>query len=258
MTQMLELAIQVAKEAGALLRDYAGRTLNVSHKSSSIDLVTEVDFLSERLIVERISTHYPKHQILAEESGATAVASEYRWLIDPLDGTTNYAHGYPFFCVAIALEYRGEIILGVVYDPNRDELFVAERGGGATCNGRPIHVSKTVRLSDSLLATGFPYDVRRRPGASLDYFGRFVRSAQAIRRDGSAALDLCYLACGRFDGFWEQGLAPWDMAAGSLVVEEAGGRVTTFEGGLFSIYTPEMLATNGLIHQEMMEVLTAP
>lgn len=255
MTRMRELAIQVAREAGALLRDYAGRTITVSQKSSAIDLVTEVDLLSERLIVERISAHYPKHQILAEESGQTAVASDHRWLIDPLDGTTNYAHGYPFYCVAIALEYKGEIILGVVYDPNRDELFVAERGAGATCNGRPIHVSKTARLTDSLLATGFPYDVRRRPTTSLDYFGRFVTSAQAIRRDGSAALDLCYLACGRFDGFWEQGLAPWDMAAGFLIVEEAGGCVTTFDGGPFTIYKPEMLATNGLIHQEMMEVL---
>ncbi|HXF06587.1 MAG TPA: inositol monophosphatase family protein [Blastocatellia bacterium] len=255
MTQMRELAIQVAREAGALLRDYAGRTIAVSQKSSAIDLVTEVDLLSERLIVERISTHYPKHQILAEESGQTAVASDYRWLIDPLDGTTNYAHGYPFYCVAIALEYKGEIILGVVYDPNRDELFVAERGAGATCNGRPIRVSRTARLTESLLATGFPYDVRRRPTTSLDYFGRFVLTAQAIRRDGSAALDLCYLACGRFDGFWEQGLAPWDMAAGFLIVEEAGGRVTTFDGGPFTIYKPEMLATNGLIHQEMMEVL---
>jgi len=252
----LDFAIQTAKEAGSLLRDHFGRELDVSHKSSSIDLVTEVDLLSEEFIKEKIATYYPRHQILAEESGHKETTSEYRWLIDPLDGTTNYAHGYPFFCVTLALEYRGEIVLGVAYDPIRGELFVAERGSGALLNSRPIRMSRTEKLAESLLATGFPYYVRARPDESLRYFARFVSTAQAIRRDGSAVLDLCYLACGRLDGFWELGLKPWDMAAGALMVEEAGGRVTKFNGRRFNIYEPEILATNGLIHDEMIAILT--
>ncbi len=255
-SKVLEFAVETAREAGALLRDHFGRTVDVSYKSSTIDLVTEVDLLSERLITERIAAHYPRHAILAEEGGHQAGASEYRWLIDPLDGTTNYAHGYPFFCVTLALEYRGEIILGVAYDPLREELFVAERGAGATLNGRPIRVSRTDVLAKGLLATGFPYDIRSRPEESLDYFARFVKTAQAIRRDGSAVLDLCYLACGRFDGFWELGLKPWDMAAGALMVEEAGGRVTRFDGSRFRLFEPEILASNGLIHEEMIAILT--
>ncbi|MEO0250214.1 MAG: inositol monophosphatase family protein [candidate division WOR-3 bacterium] len=251
----LDFAVETAKEAGNLLRDHFGRELGVAHKSSSTDLVTDVDLLSEEFITEKIATYYPRHQILAEESGHKETTSEYRWLIDPLDGTTNYAHGYPFFCVALALEYRGEIVLGVAYDPLRDELFVAERGSGALLNGRPIQMSRTEKLAESLLATGFPYYVKARPDESLEYFARFVSTAQAIRRDGSAVLDLCYLACGRFDGFWELGLKPWDMAAGALMVEEAGGRVSKFDGRRFNIYEPEMLATNGLIHDEMIAIL---
>lgn len=254
-SSVLDFAVETAREAGALLRDHFGRAVDVRYKSSSIDLVTEVDLLSEALIRERIAAHYPRHEILAEESGRHAGASEYCWLIDPLDGTTNYAHGYPFFCVTLALEYRGEIVLGVAYDPLREELFVAERGAGATLNGRPIRVSQTDALARGLLATGFPYDIRSRPEESLDYFARFVRTAQAIRRDGSAVLDLCYLACGRFDGFWELGLKPWDMAAGTLMVQEAGGRVTRLDGGPFHLYEPQILASNGLIHEEMIAVL---
>jgi myo-inositol-1(or 4)-monophosphatase len=254
---MLDFAIQTATEAGKLVRDNFGRAIDVAYKSSSIDLVTEVDLLSEGFIKERISTYYPKHQILAEESGLKETASAYRWLIDPLDGTSNYAHGYPFFCVSVALEHQGEVVLGVAYDPIREELFTAERGNGATLNGRTVAISRTEKLADSLLATGFPYDVRMRPEESLDYFGRFVHTAQAIRRDGSAVLDLCYLACGRFDGFWELGLKPWDVATGRLMIEEAGGRVTKFDGSRFSVYEPEMLATNGRIHDEMITVLTA-
>ncbi|MCS7157088.1 MAG: inositol monophosphatase [Blastocatellia bacterium] len=254
-SSMLDFAVETAREAGALLRDHFGRTVDVNYKSSPIDLVTEVDLLSESLIKERIAAHYPRHAILAEESGHQGGTSEYRWLIDPLDGTTNYAHGYPFFCVALALEYQGEIVLGVVYDPLREELFVAERGAGATLNGRPIRVSRTETLAQGLLATGFPYTIRSRPDESLAYFARFVKTAQAIRRDGSAVLDLCYLACGRFDGFWELGLKPWDMAAGALMVEEAGGRVTRFDGSPFRLYEPEILASNGRIHDEMIAVL---
>ncbi len=252
---LLDFAVETAREAGALLRDHFGRAVDVSYKSSPIDLVTEADLLSEALIKERIATRYPRHAILAEESGHQEGVSEYRWLIDPLDGTTNYAHGYPFFCVTLALEYRGEIVLGVAYDPLREELFVAERGAGATLNGRPIRVSRTEALAKGLLATGFPYTIRSRPDESLTYFARFVKTAQAIRRDGSAVLDLCYLACGRFDGFWELGLKPWDMAAGALMVEEAGGRVTRFDGSPFRLFEPEILASNGLIHEEMIAVL---
>mgnify|MGYP000477654363 FL=1 len=255
-SSLLDFAVETAREAGALLRDHFGRTVDVGYKSSPIDLVTEADLLSESFITKRIAAHYPRHAILAEESGHQAGDSEYRWLIDPLDGTTNYAHGYPFFCVTLALEYRGEIVLGVAYDPLREELFVAERGAGATLNGRPIHVSRTETLAKGLLATGFPYTIRSQPDESLAYFGRFVKTAQAIRRDGSAVLDLCYLACGRFDGFWELGLKPWDMAAGALMVEEAGGRVTRFDGSRFRLYEPEILASNGLIHDEMIAVLT--
>lgn len=251
----LEFAVQLAQEAGRLLRDHFGRATSVSHKSTTLDLVTDVDLLSEQYIKEKIAAHYPKHQILAEESGHQQADSEYRWLVDPLDGTTNYAHGYPCFAVSLALEQSGEIILGVVYDPIHDELFAAERGHGATLNGRPIHVSGITRLSDSLLVTGFPYDVRSNP-ISIELFARFMNRAQAVRRDGSAALDMCYVACGRFDGFWELGLKPWDTAAGYLIIEEAGGRVSKFDGRPLNIYEPEVLASNGLIHGEMMNVLT--
>lgn len=252
---MMEFAVQVAREAGSILRQHLGRVSDIAHKSSQLDLVTEVDVLSEQHIKERIAAHYPRHDILAEESGYQKAESEYRWLVDPLDGTTNYAHGYPFFAVCLAVEHEGEIILGVVYDPIREELFAAEKDGGATLNGRPIRVSRVSRLVDSLLVTGFPYNVRSDP-RSIEYFFRFMNRAQAIRRDGSAALDMCYVACGRFDGFWEMGLNPWDMAAGQLIIEEAGGRVTKFDGRRFNVYEPEVLASNGLIHEEMSAVLT--
>jgi myo-inositol-1(or 4)-monophosphatase len=251
---MFDFAIQLAREAGQLLRDHFGRVTEITHKSTTLDLVTEVDVLSEQYIKEKISTHYPKHQILAEESGYQEAESEYRWLIDPLDGTTNYAHGYPCFAVSIALEQSGEILLGVVYDPVHGELFAAERGGGATLNGRPIHVSPIAQLNDGLLVTGFPYNVRTNP-INLEYFARFMNKAQAVRRDGSAALDMCSIACGRFDGFWELGLKPWDMAAGKVIIEEAGGRVSRFDGGPVNIYEPEVLASNGLLHEQMRAVL---
>lgn len=251
---MLNFAIRVAQEAGRLLRDRVGTKIDVSHKGA-INIVTDVDIASERLIREAIATHYPRHQVLAEEGGLAESLSEYRWVIDPLDGTTNYAHGYPVFCVSIALEYQGETILGVVYDPMREELFAAERGGGATLNHRPIHVSSTDSLMQSMLSTGFPYDIRTSTLTNLDHWANFAMNAQALRRDGAAAIDLCYVACGRFDGFWELNLSPWDMAAGALIVTEAGGRVTDFSGGDFSIYKPEIIANNGLIHNRMVEVI---
>ncbi len=251
---MLDFAIRVAQEAGALLRDRLNTNFNISHKGA-IDLVTEVDIASETLIRERIATHFPRHQVLAEESGFTDNASDYRWIVDPLDGTTNYAHGYPVFNVSIALEYQGETIAGVVYDPMRDELFAAEKGGGAMLNKKTIRVSQTSQLINSMLSTGFPYDIKTASLTNLDHWTNFAMNTQALRRDGAAALDLCYVACGRYDGFWELNLSAWDTAAGVLIVEEAGGRVTNFSSNKFSNYMPETVASNSLIHDQMIEVI---
>ena len=256
---MLNFAIQTARDAGSILADRMGRALQVSNKGD-IDLVTEADLASEKLIIERIKSHYPRHAILAEESGATEVIypvkgeTEWRWIVDPLDGTTNYAHGYPCFCVSIALERAGSIEIGVIYDPTRDEVFAAERGQGATLNDRRIQVSTVDDLNAAMLCTGFPYNVRERPDFARD-FAKFTMQAQAVRRDGSAAIDLAYLACGRFDGFWEDGLNAWDIAAGVILIKEAGGRTTDFHGEPLDIFTPKVLASNGLIHEKMMRVL---
>jgi len=252
---LLNFAIQTAREAGHILTERMGRA-RVSNKGV-IDLVTEADLAAESFIIERIQTHYPRHAVLAEESGATHTVergSEWKWIVDPLDGTTNYAHGYPCFCVSIAVERAGEVVVGVIYDPVRDETFAAERGEGATLNGRRIRVSDVDELNRAMLCTGFPYNVRE-SGDFARHFTNFIMTAQAVRRDGSAALDLAYVACGRFDGFWEEGLRPWDVAAGVLLVEEAGGRVSRYDGQPFDIYTPPILASNGLIHEEMMRVL---
>lgn len=251
---MLELAIRAAREAGELLRANIGRDFEV-RKKGPIDLVTDVDIASERLIKGLIATHYPRHAVLGEETGVSGPEAEYMWIVDPLDGTTNYAHGYPCFCVSIAVERRGEMVLGVIYDPTRDELFVAERGAGATLNSRRIRVSDTAPLKQSLLVTGFPYNITARQFTNLEHFKNFSVYAQAVRRDGSAALDLCYVACGRFDGFWELALSAWDTAAGTLIAAEAGGRVTAFEGRPFDVRRPEVVASNGLIHDEMLAVL---
>ena len=254
---MLNFAIQTAREAGQILADKFGRALQVSNKGD-IDLVTEADLAAERLIVERIRSYHPRHAILTEESGdvkeAGGADAAHKWIIDPLDGTTNYAHGYPVFCVSIALEHEGRIVLGVVYDPTRDELFAAERGEGATLNGRSIRVSETDELNRALICTGFPYDVRER-GDFVQHFRRFIMRAQSVRRDGAAALDLACVAAGRFEGFYEEGLRPWDVAAGVLLVEEAGGRVTHYDGSPFNIYATHITASNGLVHDEMLRVL---
>ncbi len=257
---MLDFAIQTARDAGRLLAERFGRSLQISNKSE-LDLVTESDLASERLIIDRLKSHYPRHAILAEESGASEPAdrdkqSEWLWIIDPLDGTTNYAHGYPCYCVSIGLAHNGRLEIGVVYDPMRDEVFSAERGQGASLNGRRIRVSPTPTLKSALLCTGFPYDVRER-NEFARHFANFIMNAQGVRRDGAAALDLAYVAAGRFDGFWEEGLKPWDVAAGVLIVEEAGGRVSNYEGAPINIYTPPIVASNGLIHAEMMRVLSA-
>lgn len=252
---MLNFAIETAQQAGQLLLEKFGRKINVSMKGN-INLVTEADLASEKLIIERIKSHYPKHSILAEESGHAVIdgESEWKWIIDPLDGTTNYAHGYPCFCVTLALEHKGEVVIGVTFDPTRNEIFAAERGQGASLNGRKIRVSDTEKLSDALLVTGFPYDFAQRENFAR-HITNFLLASRGVRRDGSAAIDLAYVACGRFDGFWEEGLNPWDVAAGVLMIEEAGGQVSYYDGSKFSIYTPPICASNGLIHNEMLGVL---
>jgi myo-inositol-1(or 4)-monophosphatase len=254
----LPIAVEAARSAGKLLREALGGTRRISYKGGySTNLVTEMDRRSEALIVERLRQAFPDHAILGEEGGARAGQSEYRWLIDPLDGTTNYAHGLPVFSVSIALERAGQMQLGVAYDPNLDELFVARRGGGATLNGEPIRVSDTAVLDESLLATGFPYDIRTTADNNLPEYAALALRSRAVRRLGSAVLDLCSVACGRFDGFWELALGPWDMAAGGLMVLEAGGRLTNVRGGSWSVDGPGALASNGRIHESILEVLEA-
>jgi len=262
MGEFRSIAIRAALKAGDILREHSGKVKEIEFKDE-VNLVTEVDRLSEDSIIQTITSEFPDHRILTEEAGVKESESKYTWVIDPLDGTTNYAHDFPIYCVSIALQKEQQIILGVVYNPNLDELFVAEKGKGAFLyigrefdkTKRTISVSQTSELSKSLLATGFPYDIRTSEINNLDHFTNFYKRAQAIRRAGSAALDLCYLAMGRFDGFWELKLSPWDTAAGSLLVTEAGGNVTDFSGGPFDIRLKEILASNGRIHQQMMDIL---
>lgn len=253
---MLNFAIETAREAGNILLENFGKHIAI-RKKGDIDLVTEADLASEKFIVEKIKTHHPRHSILAEESGKTIKSGDggYKWIIDPLDGTTNFAHGYPCFCVTIALEHDGEIVVGVTYDPTRDEMFSAEKGRGASLNNKRIEVSDKDKLGDSLVVTGFPYDIASREGFT-EFFAKMLLSTRAVRRDGSAAIDLAYVACGRFDGFWEEGLNPWDIAAGVLLIKEAGGRVTDYEDAELDIYQPPICATNGKIHGEMLTVLS--
>ena len=256
----LEREFRFAKEtaaaAGKILLAGLKRKRTVTFKGR-VDLVTEVDLRSERFITARIARTFPGHTILAEEGGETERGSSYRWIIDPLDGTTNYAHGYPAFCVSIGLEVEGEMALGAVYDPIRDELFYAAAGRGAFLNRKRIQVSSEIMLSHSLLATGFPYDIAESRIDNLDNFARMYKRACGIRRGGSAALDLCYLACGRLDGFWELKLHSWDTAAGLVLVREAGGYATDFRGRTFSIYDGRILASNGRIHSQMQRVLNS-
>lgn len=253
MKDFLKLASGAARQAGKVLKEGLGKRRRIEYKGE-INLVTVIDRRAEKVIVKLIRASYPEHAILAEEGEGKKGRTGYKWIIDPLDGTTNYAHGYPCFCSSIALERDGEVILGVVYDPLRDELFSAEKGKGTYLNGKRISVSSTGKLIRSFLATGFNYDIKR-DQRNLKHFRNFILRSQAVRRDGSAALDLCYLGAGRFDGFWELKLSPWDVAAGALIVEEAGGRVTDFRGREFSIYSREILASNGRIHQAMVRVL---
>jgi len=248
------IAIRAVEESGAIQREWLGKEKKIEFKGE-INLVTEVDKICESRIIEIINKAFPEHNILTEETPMPEGSSPYRWIIDPLDGTTNYAHGYPRFCTSIALELEGEICLGAIYDPLLDELFTAHKGQGAFLNGERIAVSTTERLTNALICTGFPYDLRESPVNNVNHFNNFIMEARAVRRDGSAALDLCYVAMGRFDGFWELKLYAWDVAAGKLIVEEAGGVVTDFGGGPLDIYGQEILASNGLIHEEMIGVL---
>lgn len=254
---MLNVAVEAALEAGKFLKYNVGKIKNIEKKQGEdTNLVTEIDKHSEALIIEKIHRHFPSHAILGEESGAHEIVSDYKWIIDPLDGTTNYTHGLPVFCVTIGIEHHGEIIAGVTYDPNSDELFTAEKGRGAYMNNKRLKVSERKTLIDSLLVTGFPYNVKENPENVLQHFVNFLPVAQGVRRLGSAALDLAYVACGRLDGYWEVILNPWDKAAGILLVQEAGGKVTNFSGNDHdTIYTRNTLASNGLIHNAMMEIL---
>ncbi len=255
MSEFLPVALDAARSAGKLLREALGGPRRIDYKGHPTNLVTEMDRRAEALIVERIRAAFPDHAILGEEGGAHAGDSEYRWLIDPLDGTTNYAHGVPIFSVSVALERAGQVELGVAYDPTREECFVARRGAGATLNGEPLRVSATTALGESLLVTGFPYDIRTTTETNLPEYRALSLRSRAVRRLGSAVLDLCYVAAGRFDGFWELRLGPWDMAAGGLIVSEAGGRITNVRGGPWHLDGPGVLATNGLVHDAVLATL---
>jgi myo-inositol-1(or 4)-monophosphatase len=251
-----DCAIRVAREAGALLQCFRRGSFEIGFKGK-VDLVTEADQASERLITESILSAFPRDGILAEEGTVRGSESGMSWIIDPLDGTTNFSHGFPVYSVSIGLQQEGVMIFGAVYDPTRDEMFLTSREGRPSLNGSPIEVSKTDSLERSLLVTGFPYDVRTSVRNNLDYFSRFTLEAQAVRRTGSAALDLCYVASGRFDGFWELKLHPWDTAAGWLIVSQAGGCVTDLEGNPFNLESDAILASNGLIHQAMIDTIRA-
>ena len=244
--------MEAAEAAGEILRSGFGREQAVRYKGE-VDLVTEVDERAEEKIGGILREAFPDYGILAEEGGATAGGGEYRWIVDPIDGTVNFAHGLPAFCVSIALERAGEIVLGVVHDPIAEEVFVAERGGGATLNGRSIRVSGTDELIRALVATGFPYDRDTMP-AALDLFGRFAVLTQGVRRIGSAALDVCYVAAGRLDGYYERGVKPWDIAAGVLILEEAGGKATGFRGEGLDLEGLEIVASNTALHPSIVDV----
>lgn len=253
---MLISTLQDAARAGAaeILKYFNGQ-FKISNKEGVNNLVTEADHAAEKAIMAVIRKTYPDHFILSEEAGELSQQSDYKWIIDPIDGTINFAHGIPINCVSVAVEYKGEVIMGAVYNPHLDEFFMAEKGKGATLNGNPISVSHKEKAIHACLVTGFPYTYINMPNGPLEVFDRFIRKGVPVRRLGSAAIDLCWVACGRFDGFYEHKLEAWDSAAGFLIVEEAGGRVTDFDGNPYSPYQHRILATNGRIHDEMLDVI---
>jgi myo-inositol-1(or 4)-monophosphatase len=256
-SNLKNVMFEAADQAAEILVNNFGKNFEIGRKKDYNDLVTEIDRQSEKKIIEVIHQHYPEHNILGEEGGDNKKKSDYRWIIDPIDGTINFTHKLPLFCISIALEIKGVISIGLVQAPLTGEKFWAEIGGGAFLNGKRIHVSSTENLADALLVTGFPYGARHNIRNCIDHFVNFVKLGLPIRRLGSAALDLCYLACGRFDAFWEVNLNPWDVAAGYLIVKEAGGRVTDFSGNEYSVYMKEILASNGrTLHEEMIDVLS--
>jgi len=249
------VAEEAALAAGSFLMKNLGKIRSIRYKGR-MNLTTDIDTKSERMIVKMVRRAFPDHSLLCEETGSIKKnSSPFRWLIDPIDGTTNFAHGFPFFSVSIALLYHDEPIVGVVYDPTRDELFSATKGKGSRLNRKPMVASKVRDLKRALLVTGFPYRLGKDMKRNIDYFKRFMLSSQAVRRVGSAALDLCYVACGRFDAFWEKDLHPWDTAAGAIIVKEASGKITTFEGLEFTPFKKEVIASNSLIHSQMLKVL---
>jgi myo-inositol-1(or 4)-monophosphatase len=251
LASFLETAAEIAREAGALIADFAARRIGYELKGD-YDLVTEADRASERLIVERLESHFPTHAIVAEEGGGQEGSSEYRWYVDPLDGTTNFAHGFPMFNVTLGLERSGELIAGVIFDPIHDELFTAEKGGGACLNGRRIQVSTVAAVESCLAATGFP-SRKRHENVNVHFFYQLAMQSHGVRRAGAAALDLAYVACGRLDAFWEFGLHPWDMAAGVLLIREAGGTCSDMHGGPLNLRGPHILADNGALHGPILE-----
>ena len=253
---MFQNILHKAVMAGAeeILR-FFNHSFKISNKEGRNNLVTEADHASEKAILEVIKTNFPGHSILTEETGNLPQESDYKWIVDPIDGTINFAHGIPINCVSIGLEFRGEMIMGMVCNPHLKELFFAEKGKGATLNDKPIKVSRETDVMKSCLVTGFPYIYLNIPNGPLDIFERLIREGVPVRRLGSAAIDLCWVACGRFDGFYEHKLEPWDSAAGSLIVKEAGGKVTDFTGGEFSVYQHRILATNGIIHDQMLNII---
>ncbi len=252
MNSFLDVAVETAREAGDILLAEFARPVKISYKGE-VDIVTQADKRSEQAIVSRLRTHFPKHAIVAEEGGGTESDSPFRWHVDPLDGTTNFAHGYPCFAVSLGLEEAGELIAGAIYQPVSGELFTAAKGEGAYLNQKKIGVSRIEKLATSLLCTGFP-SVKRSQNPNIHYYWDFTLRSHGVRRDGSAAMDLAAVACGRFEGFWEFGLHTWDVAAGVLLVREAGGTVTRFDGQPYRLGDRELLASNGRVHQEMKEV----
>ena len=252
---MINKVIEIAREAGEIIRDGYGKNFSIEFKTNDSNLVTEIDKKSEKAIINFINKEFPGHAIIAEESGKHETSSEYRWVVDPLDGTTNFAHGLPLFSVSIGVQKNGETIAGVVYDVMMDNLYQAELGSGAYLGDKKLKVSDKDKLSQSLLVTGFPYDLKENPRTIVQKFNDLLMSSRAVRRLGSAAIDFCYVAAGVFEGFWEVSLHPWDMCAGKLMVEEAGGIVTNFKNEPIDVFSPQMLATNGKIHDQILEVL---
>jgi myo-inositol-1(or 4)-monophosphatase len=249
-TEFLPTMSDISRQAGALLMHHFTRRVKIEYKGD-VDLVTVADRAAEELIVRRLRERWPDHDVMGEEGTRSELGSEYKWYVDPLDGTTNFAHGFPVFCVSIGLEYQGTIVAGVLYDPTRDELFSAAKGNGAHLNGKPLQVSKTSNLAESLLGTGFPSH-KRHKNPNIHFYHQITLRSHGVRRAGSAALDLACVAAGRFDGFWEFNLNPWDTAAGILLVTEAGGRISNFSGKAFEISSRELVATNGVIHDELL------